>query len=423
MLIVKSADNGKICKRVTGLEAGKAYSFTFSLKLSENTETRTVGYAGISKVKLDDAHSNVVLPKAYSFYSLGGGSFAYDKETQKGRLAYNGEYGWIDYEVRFVAEQSYIYYYFENSGKAQDMLLDNIQLKEAKPVGSLGIKVKAATDSTINVLLIGNSYSFDATRELMGNHGSDGIINFGCADLRFGCLAAGGQPFTYFKDQIYMGANSMKLKYYAKGDREIQSVDGASFDNAMELLAAHGQKWDYIMLQAATNNEWLSFAEKGSLKNSEFEEYVSLIKSKADGSEVIIYGTWAATNDFNRERSSYTLFEAQEPQHRAIMKSVENINLQTGCRVINMEKIFHTIRSNKELGIGDGLNRDGYHLNGIGSAVVGLAIHRFFTDEGLDTMKWNKLSYGAYGVKGSETELTEEQLCKIKHIVELSFRV
>ncbi len=416
MLTLKKSDRvSGICQKAIDLSVGKTYSFKFRLKLTENTGTRVVGYAGISETEPDSRYGNITLPKAYAFYSLGGGSFAYDRALQKGRLAYNGECDWIDYEVRFVATQPSVFFYIENSENVQDILVDAMEIRESQHEGRLGIALRTTKEPVKNILLIGNSYSCDAVRELMGARGTDGIISAGNTHLRFGCLYTGGQTFSYFHNQIYMDASSMSFKYYAKGDSAIQTAVGVSFGEVLALTASINQKWDYIVVQAATNSEWGQFAEKGSSKIKDFCDYIRLIKSKSEDSEIVIYGTWSGSEAFNAEKAEHTGFKTQAAQHEAIMASIDNIKAETGCRVINMEKLFHDIRSDKSLEIGDaGLNRDGYHLNGRGTTLVGLTLHEYFTAESAVDIAWNKFKFGSYGVQGAETTLTEAQLKSIK---------
>ncbi len=424
--------NSRLYRKLQNLVVGKTYCLSFDMKLKNFTGTpnssKPLGYAGVSNTTpISNIENNarfdaIKYPTASSYYcKTPEGSF--DKKSwihpQAGIITYNGSMEWLTYEARFVADATESYIYFENYYALADMYVDNITVKETSATSDkiTNIKIPAKTAGTTNILVIGNSFGYDTSREICGK---EGIINSGDADVRFGLLTSGGKDPDYFYNQISTGTTSMSYSFYDKSQIiNMSAGQHVSLDMVKRRMTDNGQKWDYILVQAATmyNYQWYIHPDVTTTTQT-YKNLIKELEKRCSKSKIVIYGTWACTDDYIGKNSGQIGYSTQDEMHKACMDTFDKLSKETGKKVLNIEEIFEEIRNDSALKLPDGkLNRDGYHLNGTGSMVAGLAVYEYFTGVDVTNLDYDKLTHSNNTVTGYDSTITTEQLKKLKSIV------
>lgn len=203
-----------------------------------------------------------------------------------------------------------------------------------------------ASNDTIRVLTIGNSFSEDAVENYLHDVGkADGVI------LIIGNLyIAGCSLETHWSK----AQNDSPAYSYRK-----ISADGikTTTPNTRMSSAISDEKWDFISFQQVSSNAGIYASYFPYLSN-----LFDYVKTKATNQQVkyILHMTWAYAH--NSTHAGFTNYKQdQNLMYKKIVSTVKNVAKRVKIKIIIPTGT--AIQNGRSSTLGDTFCRDGYHLN------------------------------------------------------------
>ncbi|MDO4743077.1 MAG: DUF4886 domain-containing protein, partial [bacterium] len=214
------------------------------------------------------------------------------------------------------------------------------------------VAVHGYLDNSIKVLAIGNSFSQDAYKYLY-----DILKANGYEDVVIGNAYAAGCDLKTHASKFEN--NSEGYTYY-KYDNGVNTSESASMS---EMIA--DEDWHIITLQQVSGSSGISDTYQPYL--SELIDYIKQNRTVNDG-KIAWHMTWAYKSDSTH--AEFPNYDSdQMTMYNAIVGAV-NSQIDTNDDIDFVIPAGTTIQNARTV-IGDTLTRDGYHLNSLGSYLVG----------------------------------------------------
>lgn len=220
----------------------------------------------------------------------------------------------------------------------------------AASIGAVSdLNVKDTSSEPIKLLMIGNSFSWNAftyMKQIIQSTGRDVV----CANLFYsGCSLEQHNDFILNNKKVYSYESTWQ------SNKENYSISDALAD----------YDWDYISLQQVSG--------RAGRYEDTYQPYlnnvVGYLRNNAPNAEIIWHQTWAyqKTSDHNE----FPFYDNdQDKMWEAIEYSSKKAAEVAGIRlIVPSGKAFQNARATS---IGDNLNVDGYHANDYGKYIAGL---------------------------------------------------
>ena len=215
---------------------------------------------------------------------------------------------------------------------------------------------------TINILMIGNSFSVDAARythEL--SLGGDTVIELGvlyvggCSlEQHIGFIKEGSSPYEWFINGESTG------KYISLKDALLM------------------KKWDYITLQQVS--------VFSGLKDSFYpfiNELIDYVREYQKTATLVLHKTWAYEENFDNENFKWYHYNKDE-MYECICKTYDYVQKDLNIKVIirSGDAIYEAINK-----YGSRFHKDGFHLNDEGRYIAALTfVHTFNNNQMLERL-------------------------------------
>lgn len=218
------------------------------------------------------------------------------------------------------------------------------KLKTILLVFSLSIACHiGATNDTIRILCIGNSFSWDAVEQELAP-----LCEAGGQPVIIGNLYYGGCSLEQHHTFLMKDTAAYSFRYIEHGVRTPN--EGYSLRQALRLM-----KWDYISFQQASHDSGIQSSYEPYLK-----ELIDSVRAYQPNAQLCWMQTWSYSED-----AKHPQFPRYQKSQQIMDDSIHNATLALGLRypeliLIPCGKAITLARQTK---LGDTLCRDGYHLN------------------------------------------------------------
>ncbi len=209
----------------------------------------------------------------------------------------------------------------------------------------------------MNLLMIGNSFSSDATYYVKKIADSAG------ADLKVVNLYIGGCSLKTHAENI---ENNAPLYRY-----EINGIYTDKYVSVADTLKE--ENWDIVTVQQQSGHTGVydSYGEY-------FKTVLNCIKENAGGAQIYFFQTWAYEIDSTHENFCF-YDNDQEKMHEAIVKTVKTVCKENGdLPIIPAGEVINTVRKHPLFDYkngGQSLCRDGFHMHLVyGRYLLGLVL-------------------------------------------------
>ena len=200
-----------------------------------------------------------------------------------------------------------------------------------------------ATNDTLRVLCIGNSFSWDAVEQELAP-----LCQAGGQPIIIGNLYYGGCSLEQHYTFLHKDTGTYSFRYIEHGIRTPH--EGYSLRQALRLM-----QWDYISFQQASHDSGIQSSYEPYLSN-----LIDTVRSYQPQATLCWMQTWSYSQDakhplFPRYQKSQTIMD--DSIHNATLALMEK---HPELVLIPCGKAITLARQTK---LGDTLCRDGYHLN------------------------------------------------------------
>ncbi len=263
--------------------------------------------------------------------------------------------------------------------------------------------IQAVSENTLKILLIGNSYSDDA---------STFLYNVATAltdkEVVIGCLRKGGAALGHHADYALNGQEEYDYKEWSA-----VSVFGYN-EGYTTLDGLSREDWSYITL----HSDPYKVAMPEQLKAEDMKAVVDLINANKINADAKIgwHMTWACHEECTH--NGYITVDAFDDRFGNQMGMYNAICSTTRDHVMQMEGLSFVIPTGTALqnvrasSIGDNINRDGYHLNDLGKLIAAYTYYAQITGTTLTELPY--IPADTNGVSGYQfSALTDEMKAEI----------
>ena len=202
-------------------------------------------------------------------------------------------------------------------------------------------------DGTVKLLMIGNSFSWNAYEFINQIAAAEGA-DFVCANLNYGgCSLQQHADFMTNNKEVYGYQRSW----------------GSTISNYTASQALADQDWDYISIQQVSGK-----AGRPETYQPYMHTVIEYIKKRCPHAEIIWHQTWAYQK--TSDHSDFPYFNNdQDYMWQCIESTSKAKTAEEGIRyIVPSGKAFQNARATS---IGDNLNTDGYHANAMGQYLAG----------------------------------------------------
>lgn len=205
-------------------------------------------------------------------------------------------------------------------------------------------------DGVVRILAVGNSFSRDAIEQNLYE-----IAAAAGVKCEIGNLYVGGCSVERHVENLRTDAAMYEYRHIYP-DGRIVDTPGVTMREG--LCSA---EWDYVSVQQASH--FSGFYDTYAL----LPELMEYIRAHCPTAEIVFHQTWAYAADSDHE--GFAGYDRdQRTMYQSIMTVVERVTAENGIRKVIPAGT--AIQNARATGIGDHLNRDGYHLNALGRYIA-----------------------------------------------------
>jgi hypothetical protein len=229
----------------------------------------------------------------------------------------------------------------------------------------------------LNLLAIGNSFTADSFVYL-----ADMLNDIGVEEFKIAYLYIGGTSLAQH-------ANNLRNDLASYEYREWTNEGHRVLDSYKASTALREDMWDLVVVQQVSGLSGIKDSYNPHLKELLYEIDKVILNKNA---KIAFHMTWAYSQDSDHWNfPSYD--NDQDLMYTRITEAVQN-------QVVTNEVIDFIIPSGtaiqnaRETNIGDTLNRDGYHLNGMGQYIAGMTWVKAITNYDIFKIKYTPIGVG-----------------------------
>ena len=202
-------------------------------------------------------------------------------------------------------------------------------------------------DGTVSLLMIGNSFSWNAYEYINQIAQAEGA-DFVCANLNYGGCSLQQHADFMTNDKAVYG---------------YQRSWGTGLSEYKASQALKDQDWDYISIQQVSGK-----AGRPETYQPYMHTVIEYIKKRCPNAEIIWHQTWAYQK--TSDHSDFPYFNNDQDYMWQCIESTSKAKAaEEGIRyIVPSGKAFQNARATA---IGDNLNTDGYHANAMGQYLAG----------------------------------------------------